>query len=99
VAPLLQKGARQILQCVGQIKFGSSAQALYLQFSAAWKTQRHNAGLFKFANFQIAIFRRELDGLATAQRDATSRSLEGACNQCRYPPLEATDLSERILPI
>ncbi len=32
------------------------------QFSAAWKTQWHNAGLIKFANFQIAIFRRELDG-------------------------------------
>jgi hypothetical protein len=40
VVPLLQKGrvsknrltnllARQILQCVGQIKIGSSAQALY----------------------------------------------------------------------
>jgi hypothetical protein len=32
------------------------------QFWAAWKTQWHNAGLIKFANFQIAIFRRELDG-------------------------------------
>ena len=31
------------------------------QFSTAWKTQWHNAGLIKFANFQIAIFRRELD--------------------------------------
>jgi hypothetical protein len=29
------------------------------QFSAAWKAQWHNAGLIKFANFQIAIFRRE----------------------------------------
>ena len=31
------------------------------RFSAAWKTRWHNAGLIKFANFQIAIFRRELD--------------------------------------
>ena len=31
------------------------------QFSTAWKTQWHNASLIKFANFQIAIFRRELD--------------------------------------
>jgi hypothetical protein len=31
------------------------------QFSAAWKTQRHDAGLIKFANFQIAIIRSELD--------------------------------------
>jgi len=31
------------------------------QFPAAWKTQWHNASLIKFANFQIAIFRRELD--------------------------------------
>jgi hypothetical protein len=56
-------GARQILQCVGQIKIGSSAQAFVPnpQFPAAWKTQWHNAGLIKFANFQIAIFRRELD--------------------------------------
>jgi hypothetical protein len=32
------------------------------QFSAAWETQRHNASFIKFADFQIAIFRRELDG-------------------------------------
>jgi putative restriction endonuclease len=32
------------------------------QFSAAWKPQWHNAGLIKLANFQNAIFRRELDG-------------------------------------
>ena len=32
------------------------------QFSAAWKTQWHDAGLIKFANFQTAVFRRELDG-------------------------------------
>jgi hypothetical protein len=31
------------------------------QFSAAWKTQWHNASLIKFANLQNAIFRRELD--------------------------------------
>jgi hypothetical protein len=31
------------------------------QFPAAWKTQWHYASLIKFANFQIAIFRRELD--------------------------------------
>jgi hypothetical protein len=31
------------------------------QFSTAWKAQWHNASLIKFANFQIAIFRRELD--------------------------------------
>jgi hypothetical protein len=31
------------------------------QFSTAWKTQWHDASLIKFANFQIAIFRRELD--------------------------------------
>jgi hypothetical protein len=31
------------------------------QISTAWKTQWHNAGFIKFANFQIAIFRRELD--------------------------------------
>jgi hypothetical protein len=30
-------------------------------FSTAWKTQWHNASLINFANFQIAIFRRELD--------------------------------------
>jgi hypothetical protein len=32
------------------------------QFSAAWKTQWRNASFIKFANFQIAVFRRELDG-------------------------------------
>jgi hypothetical protein len=31
------------------------------QFSTARKTQWHDASLIKFANFQIAIFRRELD--------------------------------------
>jgi hypothetical protein len=31
------------------------------QFSTAWKTQWHNASLIKFANFQIAVFRSELD--------------------------------------
>jgi hypothetical protein len=31
------------------------------RFSATWKTPWHNAGLVNFANFQIAIFRRELD--------------------------------------
>ena len=54
-------GARQILQCVGQIKIGASAQALYQTPIFDGKTQGHNASLIKFANFQIAIFRRELD--------------------------------------
>jgi len=31
------------------------------RFSAAWKTRWQNAGLVNFANFQIAIVRRELD--------------------------------------
>jgi hypothetical protein len=58
-----QVGARHVLQCVGQIKNGSSAQALVPnpQFSTPWTTQWHNASLIKFANFQNAIFRRELD--------------------------------------
>jgi len=30
--------------------------------AAAWEVQRQNAGLIEFADFQIAIFRRELDG-------------------------------------
>src|SRR3974390_2243577 len=31
------------------------------RFSAAWETPQHDACLGNFANFQIAIFRRELD--------------------------------------
>src|SRR3974390_2349524 len=31
------------------------------RFSAAWKTPGHDACLSNFANFQIEIFRRELD--------------------------------------
>ena len=57
-------GARQILQCVGKIKIDSSAQALYHppNFRRQGKPNWHNASsLIKFANFQIAIFRRELD--------------------------------------
>ena len=42
------------------------------QFPAAWKTQWHNASLIKFANFQIAIFRREIGSVATAEPDTTS---------------------------
>jgi hypothetical protein len=34
----------------------------YPRFSAAWETQWRNPSLIKFANFQIAIFRRDLDG-------------------------------------
>ena len=31
------------------------------RISAAWKTQWRNASLIEFTNFQLAIFRRELD--------------------------------------
>jgi hypothetical protein len=68
------------------------------QFSAARKTQRHNAGLIKFANFQIAIFRRELDGQPLHSPTRHCLELEGAFNKYRNPPLEVADLSERVLP-
>jgi hypothetical protein len=32
------------------------------QFSAAWKPEWRNAGFMDFADFQIAVFRRELNG-------------------------------------
>lgn len=31
-------------------------------FTTAWKAPRRDAGLVYFANFQIAVLRRELDG-------------------------------------
>jgi hypothetical protein len=58
-------------------KMGSSAQALYqtLNVRRLGKTQWHNAGLIKFANLQIAIFRRELDrGCCSHGRVTTSGS-------------------------
>ena len=56
-------GARQILQCVGQIKIGSSAQALYQtpNFRRHGKPNGIMPVFIKFANFQNAIFRRKLD--------------------------------------
>ena len=92
-------GARQILQCVGQIKIGSSAQALYQTPNFQRHEKRSGAT-------------RVLSSSPTSKSQSSGASrmgshsvaphdiqhLEGACNQRSHPPLEATDLSERIPP-
>jgi hypothetical protein len=57
-------GARQTLQCVGEIKIGSSAQALYQtpDFRRHGKRSGATPDFTEFADFHIAIFRREPNG-------------------------------------
>ena len=68
------------------------------QSSTAWKIQWNNPGLIKFANFLNRNLPARVGSVATAQPDIPE-GLEGACNQCRHPPVETADLSKRILPL
>ena len=54
------------------------------QFSAARKAQWHNASFLKFADFQIAIFRRELDG--QPRHSPTRHRLEPRARVQPIPP-------------
>src|SRR5882724_4556926 len=74
-------GARQILQCVGQIKIGSSAQALY----QTPNFRRHGKpnGIMPVLSSSPPPNRNlpaRVGSVATAEPDTTSLSLKGACN-------------------
>ncbi len=78
----LEKGARQLLQCVGQIKIGSSAQALY-QTPNFRRHGKPNGIMPVFSSSPTSKSQSSgaswMGSHGTAPRNIL-KSLEGACN-------------------
>jgi hypothetical protein len=93
-------GARQTLQWVGQIKIGSSAQALYQtpNFRRHGKRSGTMPALSSSPTSKSQFSGASWMGSHFNSPTRHRLELEGACNKYGNPPLEVTDLSERVLP-
>jgi hypothetical protein len=93
-------GARQVLQCVGQIKIGSSAQALGQTPNLRRNGKRSGATPVLSSSPTSKL---QSSGASWMGSHGTAPCdiwhLQGACNQCRHPPLETADLFEGVLSL
>jgi hypothetical protein len=88
-------GVRQTLQCVGQIKIGSSVQVLY-QTPNFRRHGKHSGATPALSSSPTS--KSQSSGASWMGNHDISH-LEGARNQCGHSSLKTTDLSERIPPL